>query len=239
MERKLAQKRSKWIFPSLLFWMFKKLPPVANGQVLIESPSKLAYLLLASELNLQEPMGNDCRRFVIWFPLEEWACVWVILSVTLICQTWGTGQPWLLWFRQMRGEESSAGEWTRGWTRGTRLHGECAATWLTQCIDPWKTTHILRDFYRDFKVEKARAAIICPSANYFHVIATTKREKWLLMLISAKTDFKIRCLCIFLKLIFYVRGLKPAILLYYLSDNLPYFLRFSFFLLGLSFIKRQ
>lgn len=76
-------------------------------------------------------------------------------------------------------------EWTRGGTRGTSLHGECAAAWLTKCIDPWKITHILRDFYREFKVRKARAFTVCPFKNYFHVIATNKKRKMV-----ASVDFR-------------------------------------------------
>lgn len=65
-----------------------------------------------------------------------------------------------------------------------------------------------------------------------------KRGKWLIQLISGKTDVKIRCLCMFSELIFSARGLKPAILLYYLCDNLPCFMR-CFLLPDLYFIDRQ
>lgn len=65
------------------------------------------------------------------------------------------------------------------------------------------------------------------------------REKRFILLISGKTDIRIRRLCMFSKCIFYARGLKPAILLYDLWDNSALFLEVFLLLSDLYFTDRQ
>lgn len=166
-------------------------------------------------------------------------CTWPLWSLRPGEQQWGSlATPWIKKMGEEKGRNQVLGAQIRDGTGGMTLHGERRSNVSTEVCRSTRNHMCSHEFVQSSRWKMPGLFVFTCLQNMFTLLSRIEREKWWIQLIAGKMDVKIRCLCMFSELIFCAKGLKPAILLYYLGDYLPCFMRF-FLLPDLYFIDRQ